>query len=283
MRTTTPVLCVTGASLIRGDAQVLHQIAFSVHAGDHLAILGPNGSGKSSLIRLLTLADHPLATAAHPEPVRWFGLGTIERSALMRRIGLVSADLDAGFARSSAGGRVRVLDAVVSGLLGSEGLFAHQTVTAEQRERAASALEAAGLSRLADRQLPSLSVGERRRVLIARALVARPALLMLDEPTTGLDLAARHDLLDTLRQVCLQGTTLLLVTHHVEEVIPEIGRVLLLKEGRIVADGPREEVLTGPHLSHVFDREVEVLHFPGHSQAHLVTGASHTTPKPGPV
>lgn len=281
MRTTTPVLSVTGASLIRGDAQVLHQVAFSVHAGDHLAILGPNGSGKSSLIRLLTLADQPLVTAAHPDPVRWFGLGTIERTALMRRIGIVSADLDAGFARSSAGGRVRVLDAVVSGLLGSEGLFAHQTVTAAQRARAVSALETAGLSRLAERLLPALSAGERRRVLIARALVARPALLMLDEPTTGLDLGARHDLLETLRQVCLDGTTLLLATHHVEEVIPEIGRVLLLKEGRIVADGLRADVLTGPHLSRVFDREIEVLHFPGHSHAHLATGASPAEMRPG--
>ncbi len=269
-----PVLSVAGASLVRSGAQVLHQLSFTIHAGDHTAILGPNGSGKSSLIRLLTLADHPLASASHPEPVQWFGRGRIERTALMRRIGLVSADLEAGFARSSAGGRVRVVDAVLSGLLGSEGVFSHQVVSTAQRAQAARAVDAVGLTHLADRLLPSLSAGERRRVLIARALVAAPDLLLLDEPTTGLDLAARQDFLDAVRTACRSGTTVLLVTHHVEELVPEIGRVLLLKDGHLIADGPRDAVLTGSQLSRAFGREVEVLHFPGHSQAHVVTGAS---------
>lgn len=269
-----PVLSVAGASLVRGGAQVLHQLSFTVHAGGHAAILGPNGSGKSSLIRLLTLADHPLASVAHPEPVRWFGRGRIERTALMRRIGVVSAELDAGFAQSSAGGRIRVIDAVISGLLGSEGVFSHQTVTPAERARAERAVDAAGLSHLAGRLLPSLSVGERRRTLIARAMVASPELLLLDEPTTGLDLVARHDLLETVRAACRAGTTLLLVTHHLEEIVPEIARVLLLKDGRLIADGSRDAVLTGSQVSHAFDREIEVLHFPGHSQAHVVTRPS---------
>jgi len=272
--TETPVLSVAGASLVRGGAQVLHQISFTLHAGGHAAILGPNGSGKSSLIRLLTLADHPVASVDNPEPVQWFGRGRVERTALMRRIGLVSADLDAGFARSSAGGRVRVVDAVVSGLLGSEGLFPHQAVTVSQRALAERAVDAVGLTGLAGRLLPSLSVGERRRALIARAMVAAPDLLLLDEPTTGLDLGARHDLLQAVRAACHSGTTLLLVTHHVEELIPEISRVLLLKSGRVIADGRRDEVLTGPQLSRAFDRAIEVLHFPGHSQAHVVTRPS---------
>lgn len=275
----TPVLSVAGASLVRGDAQVLHHISFTVHAGDHTAILGPNGSGKSSLIRLLTLADHPRASASHPEPVRWFGRGRIERAELMRRVGLVSADLDTGFAQSSARGRVRVVDAVVSGLLGSEGVFAHQTVSAADCAKADRAIEAVGLTHLAGRLLPSLSVGERRRALIARAMVGAPDLLLLDEPTTGLDITARHDLLEAVRAVCRTGTTLLLVTHHVEELIPEIARVLLLKEGRLIADGPRETVLTGPKLSGAFGRDIEVLHFPGHSQAQVVTRSS-APPKP---
>ncbi|MGE0392943.1 MAG: ABC transporter ATP-binding protein [Vicinamibacterales bacterium] len=274
-----PVLSVAGASLVRGGAQVLHHISFTIHAGDHTAILGPNGSGKSSLIRLLTLADHPVAAVAHPDPVRWFGRARIERTALMRRIGVVSADLDAGFAKSSAGGRVRVIDAVVSGLLGTEGLFSHQTVTAADRARAEQAVEAAGLSHLAGRLLPSLSVGERRRTLIARAMVASPELLLLDEPTTGLDLGARHDLLEAVRAACRAGTTLLLVTHHLEEIVPEIARVLLLRDGQLIADGARDVVLTGPQLSRAFGREVEVLHFPGHSQAHVVTRSS-AAPKP---
>ena len=122
----TPVLTVAGASLVRSDAQVLHRISFSLYAGGHAVILGPNGSGKSSLLKLLTLDAHPLATAAHPDPVQWFGRPRIPRAELSRRVGLVSADLETGFARMSAGGRVTVLDAVVSGLFGTEGVFAHQ-------------------------------------------------------------------------------------------------------------------------------------------------------------
>ena len=269
-----PVLSVAGASLIRGDAQVLHQLSFTIPPGGHAAILGPNGSGKSSLIRLLTLAEHPLASPECPEPIRWFGRTRIERTELMRRVGLVSADLDSGFARSSAGGRVPVLDAVVSGLLGSEGVFVHHAVTRAQRERARAALDAVGLLPLATKLLPQLSAGERRRVLIARALVAEPALLLLDEPTTGLDLAARHDFLETVRAVSRTSTTLLLVTHHLEEIVPEIGRILLLKDGRVIVDGPRADVLTGPQLSRAFGRKIQVTHLSGHSQAHVVTEPS---------
>lgn len=272
-----PVLRVTGASLVRGDAQVLHSISFTLHPGEHAAILGPNGSGKSSLLKLLTLDAHPLATAAHPDSVQWFGQPRMTRAELSRRVGVVSADLDAGFARMSAGGRVTVLDAVVSGFLGTEGVFAHQSVEAGQQAAAREALARAGLPGVESRWLSGLSVGERRRVLIARALVARPELLLLDEPTSGLDLVARHAFLDAMREACRAGTTLLLVTHHVEEVIPECQRVLLLREGRLLADGPRPEVLTGPMLSRAFGQAIEVVEVSGHSRAHVMT-----QPSPGP-
>ncbi len=269
-----PVLELSGASLVRGDAQVLHRISLSVRAGEHTAILGPNGSGKSSLIRLLTLQDHPLASAAHPDPVRWFGRARLELGELMRRVGVISGEVDAGFAQASARGRVTALDAVVSGFHGSQGRFAHQTVTEAQVGQALAALARVGLGTATGRFFSTMSAGERRRVLIARMLVINPAVVLLDEPTAGLDLVARHEFLAAVRQLCRSGTTAIVVTHDVDEVVPEIGRVVLLNAGRVVADGPRAMVLTSEGLSQLFGREIKITGAFGHSRAHLVTPPS---------
>ena len=126
------------------------------------------------------------------------------------------------------------------------------------RERAAAAMEAAGASHLADRTLDEMSSGEARRVLLARALVTSPRALVLDEPTAGLDLAARHAFMETVRQLARDGTTVVLITHHIEEIFPEIQRVILLRGGRIVADGPSAETLTAARLSELFHCPVAV-------------------------
>ena len=249
-------------------------MSLSVRAGEHTAILGPNGSGKSSLIRLLTLQDHPLASATHPDPVRWFGRARIELGELMRRVGVISGEVDAGFAQASARGRVTALDAVVSGFHGSQGRFAHQTVTGAQVGQALAALTRVGLGTATTRFFSTMSAGERRRVLIARMLVINPAVVLLDEPTAGLDLVARHAFLEAVRELARSGTTVLLITHHVDEIVPEIGRVVLLSAGRIAVDGPRASVLTSARLSDVFGHPIEITHVAGHSWAHVVTPAS---------
>jgi iron complex transport system ATP-binding protein len=124
------------------------------------------------------------------------------------------------------------------------------------RKRTAEALERMGVSHLARRRLDEMSSGEARRVLLARALVTSPRALVLDEPTTGLDLTARHDFMERVRQVARGGTTLILITHHIEEIVPEIGRVILLRQGKVVADGPKERVLTARHLSDLFGASI---------------------------
>lgn len=252
-----PVLELAEATVVRGGTRVLDRVSLTILAGEHTAILGPNGAGKSSLIRLLTLEDHPLADPGRPV-LRWFGDARPVVAELRRRMGIVTGDLDAGFGRYSRRGRVPGLEAVASGFLGSQGLFAHQAIADEMWQGARRALERIDAGHLAAKNLTEMSPGERRRVLIARALVTRPDVVLLDEPTTGLDLVARHDFMESVRALAAGGATILLVTHHVEEVIPEIGRVLLLARGRIVADGTPDAVLTSARLSQVYGAPVTV-------------------------
>ena len=148
------------------------------------------------------------------------------------------------------------LDAVVSGFFATHGIFGHQRVTDAMRRQGREALERVDAARLAGATLDTMSTGEVRRVLIARALVHQPSALVLDEPTRGLDLVSRHHFMERVRAVARQGTTILLVTHHVDEIIPEIARVILLRGGRIVCDGAKADVLTATNLSHAFDAPV---------------------------
>ena len=267
--TAAPVLELRDASVMRGGTRVLDRVSLTVRAGEHTVILGPNGAGKSSLIRLLTLQDYPLAVHDGPPPLRILGRARWDLAELRTRMGIVSADLDATFALGTRGGRVAGLEAVVSGFLASQGVFAHQAVTTGQWAAARDALAAVGAAHLAKTPLVTMSAGEKRRVLIARALVARPALLLLDEPTTGLDLVARHRFMQDVRRVAAAGATLLLVTHHVEEIVPEIGRVVLLDRGRVAADGPATALLTADRLGALFGGRVRVAREAGYYQVQV--------------
>ena len=259
MGTPSPrLLEVINASVVRGSVRALDRISFSVGFGEHTTILGPNGAGKSSLIRLLAIDDYPIADGDPMPRVRWFGRDRWNVGELRRRLGIVSGDLDAGFARASRSGRVSGLEAVTAGFFASHAIFAHHTVTAAMRRDARDALERGESAVLGDRMLHEMSAGERRRVLIARALVTRPEALLLDEPTTGLDLVARHRFIESVRRLASDGTTVLLVTHHVDEIFPEMHRVLLLDRGRLVRDGPPSETLTKAALSAVYGASVQI-------------------------
>ena len=145
---------------------------------------------------------------------------------------------------------------MLSGFLASQGILRYGVVTAEMRRRAAEALARMGVSHLARRRLDAMSSGEARRVLLARALVTSPRALVLDEPTTGLDLVARHDFMERVRQIAREGTTLILITHHIEEIVPEIERIILLQDGRIAAAGPKRDGADGRTLSELFDAPI---------------------------
>jgi iron complex transport system ATP-binding protein len=259
------VLQLNQATLIRGGVPVLEGVTLAIGHGEHTAILGPNGAGKSSLIRMLTLDDRPLrrgpgveGPAGDTAPLRIFDQDRWDVEALRRRLGVVTGDLDRDFGAGTSGGRVRALDVALSGLFGSHGVFAHHVVGDAMRRQARRSLERVGADHLAHRPLHQLSTGERRRVLIARALMTNPEALVLDEPTAGLDLVARHHFMESMRGLARDGTTIVLVTHHAEEIIPEIQKVVLLRGGRIAFDGPPAAALTSTRLSDLLGSPVTV-------------------------
>jgi iron complex transport system ATP-binding protein len=263
------LLELNDASVILGDTRVLDRLTLSIPVGEHTAILGPNGAGKSTFIKLLTLQQYPLAATTETPPIRVFGKDRWDVFALRSQLGIVSADLHDRFVQGNSNGVVTGLDAVVSGFFATHGVFGHQRVTDVMRRRAMEALERVDAARLARATLDTMSTGEARRVLIARALVHDPTALVLDEPTRGLDLVSRHHFMERVRAVARQGTTILLVTHHVEEIIPEIGRVILLRRGAIARDGAKADVLTGPHLSDAFDAALSVEQSGGYFHVHV--------------
>jgi iron complex transport system ATP-binding protein len=241
---------------VAGGKRVLDSVTLGVRAGEHTAVLGPNGSGKSSLIKLIAHQYYPHTGGENPGSVRIFGGAKLLIHELRSRIGIVSADLLQYFPIEWKA--LRADDAVLSGLLGGYDVLEHHVVTPEMRGRARAAEELMGILHLSHRPITQLSTGELRRVLIARALAPDPEALLLDEPTTGLDLVVRHHFLETLREVAARGKTIILVTHHVEEILPEIRRVVLLRDGRVFRDGTKEEMLTGEMLSATFGAPVRV-------------------------
>jgi iron complex transport system ATP-binding protein len=220
-------------------------------------------------MRLLTRQDYALQVEPDTSPVQILGRDRWDLFELRTQLGIVSADLHQAFLAAEAGGLRSGLEVVLSGFFASQGLFSHQQVAPDMRRRAEEALAQVGATHLAAKPFEELSTGEARRVLIARALVRDPRALLLDEPTTGLDLVARHHFLQTLESIAQRGKTILLVTHHIEEILPQIQRVILLQEGRVFLDGPKEAVVTSAHLSALYGSAVQVQQHGGY---YLATG-----------
>ena len=222
-----------------------------VEAGEHVCILGPNGCGKSTLIKTITRECYPLARDGSSMSI--YGKERWNVSQLRLLLGIVSPDLLA-FCTTEATGR----DVVLSGFFSSNRVFSHHKMTKEHKERAQATLERLGAAHLADRPILEMSSGEAKRVLIARALVHDPKALLFDEPSNALDIAAQFQLRETMSQLAKEGIGILLVTHHLSDIIPEIERVILLREGRVIGDGPKEELLTQQQLAKLFGVPVVV-------------------------
>lgn len=234
--------------VLRGGRAALDRVSLRLPLGRHTAILGPNGCGKSTLIQLLTRQLYPLAHPDGRPPVRILGQHLGDVAALRGRLGIVSGTLDQDL-RS-----LPELDAadVVLGAFDARLAAPEGDVAPARREAALAALARADAAHLAGRAYANLSTGEARRVLLARALVHAPLALLLDEPAAGLDVVARMRLLRILGRLADEGVTLLLVTHHAEELLPQIGHVVLLAGGRVVADAPRAQALSPGPLSRAF-------------------------------
>ncbi len=246
-------------NVARGDRVVLHDVNLTIRAGEHVAILGPNGCGKSTLILAMSCQVYPIVKPRMS--VRIFGRERWDLTELRRHFGVVAAGARGDLMGELPGERTAVttgLDAVIAGFFSASTLWPNLQVTGEMRERAGEALERMEALHLAQQLVGTMSAGERRRILIARALVHRPRQLLLDEPSNALDLAAQRDLRETLRRLAREGTGMVLVTHHLGDILPEIERVILMRAGRIVGDGPREEMLTEERLSELFHAPVRI-------------------------
>lgn len=230
----------------------MNRFSLTIHEHEHVAILGPNGSGKSTFIKTITRDCYPLWT--DDSGVRIFGRSVWNVFDLRPLLGIVHMDLMQSYIRHPYSGR----EVILSGFFSSVGIWPNHEVTAAMRERTGELLERLEIAHLADRTVSQMSTGESRRLLIGRALVHRPKALILDEPTASLDIRATHELLETMRRLAGE-TTIILVTHHLSDIIPEIGRVVLLRGGRVFRDGAKAEMLDSAPLSELFGMPVEVL------------------------
>ncbi len=245
------LLTIRDASVVRGKRHLLDGLSLTLEAGQHTAILGPNGSGKSTLVKLITRQIYPLA-GGH---VSLFGHEKWNVAELRSLMGIVSSSMQLDF---DAHPPLEVFDCVVSGFFAARGLWKQHAVTEEMRMRSREALIQTGADHLVGRDMSTLSTGEARRVLIARALVHRPKALLLDEPCAGLDPASRRVFLEGLRGLAQGGTTLILVTHHIEEILPEIAHIVMLRHGKVLHEGDKADLLNSRRLTELFGMPVEV-------------------------
>lgn len=252
MKKRPPLLDFDNVHMIRGGKPVLNGMTFRIDVGENVAVLGPNGSGKSSLLKLLTRELYPVANDGEYR-MKILGKDRWELFDLRRHLGIVSMDLQHDFARECSG-----WEAVVSGFFSSVGLWANHHVTREMERKAWRVLEHLEVDHLANRLMTEMSSGEARRMLLGRALIHDPDALVLDEPTTSLDLRLVREFRDTMRKLARGGTAIVLVTHTIEEVIPEIDRVILLRDGRVFKDGRKKDILTAENLSELYRMKVRL-------------------------
>lgn len=243
--------------VMRGQKIALDDFSLRIGADEHVAILGPNGCGKSTLIKTITRECYPVAR--EESSMTLLGQETWDVFQLRAGLGIVSNDLMLSCTGDACG-----RDVVLSGFFSSTAIYPNHTVAAEQSAMAEAALARLDISHLADRPVCEMSSGEARRVLIARALVHKPRALLFDEPCNSLDLAAQQNLRHTMSALARSGTAIILVTHELADIVPEIQRVVLMSRGRVVADGPKEEILRIEHLADLFGVNVQMARRDGH-------------------
>ena len=254
---------IRNATVWRGKTRVFNKLDLTIEQHERVAILGPNGCGKTTLLKLLNRELYAVADAG--SWVRIMGKDRANVWQLRQHIGIVSHDLQQRYTMTTT-----ALEVVLSGFFASIGV--HGTLASrigETHVKAARAsLAGLGMETLADTELGSMSTGQQRRCLLARALVHQPDTLILDEPTAGLDFKASFEYLERLRQLAREGRNVIVVTHHLNEIPPEVDRIVLLREGRIVADGSKRDVLTGAILSDVYDTRIRVAEIDGYFLAY---------------
>ncbi len=257
------LLDIQNATIWRGTTRVFVNLNLRISQHERVAILGPNGSGKTTLLKTINRELYPVAEDG--SWVRILGRDNWNVWELRRRIGIVSHDLHQRYTPTTTG-----LEVVVSGFhssIGVHGLLAER-VSREQVAAAQATMRVLGVEALQRTPLQAMSTGQQRRCLLGRALVHEPQTLILDEPTAGLDFAASFDYLARIRELSAAGRNIVIVTHHLNEIPPEVERIVVLKEGEVVAEGAKESVLTSELLSLVYDTPVRVAQLDGYFLAY---------------
>jgi len=248
-----PLIDIRNATIYRGSTRVFEDLTLRIDQHEPAAILGPNGSGKTTLLKVINRELYPMRR--DDAWVRILGRETWNVWELRSHIGIVSHDLQTRYRSTTTG-----LHVVLSGYLSSVGIHGSlaRRISTEQTTHALEIMKELGVEMLADTRLGNMSTGQQRRCLLARALIHDPDTLILDEPTAGLDLAASFDYLARIRRLTRNGKNIVLVTHLLNEIPPEIDRVILLREGKIVADGAKVDVLTEQNLRKTYGVDLKL-------------------------
>ena len=261
--TDPPLIDIHNATIWRGTTRVFEKLDLQIAQHERVAILGPNGSGKTTLLKIINRELYPVA--GRDSWVKILGRDHWNVWDLRRHIGIVSHDLHQRYKPTTT-----ALEVIVSGFhssIGVHGILASR-ISETQINAATDTLRELGIEALRDTPLKSMSTGQQRRCLLGRALVHQPDTLILDEPTAGLDFAASFDYLGRIRRLARTGHNILLVTHHLNEIPPEVDRLVALKDGCVVADGPKDAILTNELLSSLYDTQIRVAKVDGYFVAY---------------
>jgi len=258
-----PLIDIRNATIYRGTTRVFDNFSLTIEQHEQVAILGPNGSGKTTLLKVVNREIYPVL--AEDSWVRILGRSRWNVWELRSHIGVVSHDLQAKY-RST----ISALDVVLSGYLSSIGIHGILAgrISDAQKKSARDVMKDLGVESLVDTQLGKMSTGQQRRCLLGRALVHNPDTLILDEPTAGLDLTASFDYLARIHDLVRKGKNIVLVTHLLSEIPPDIERIVLLREGSIIADGPKDTVLTEENLRRTYGAAIKLTRVDGYYLAY---------------
>ena len=247
-------------TVFQGRNKVLDDFSLTIDESQSTVILGPNGSGKTTLLKLLNrelyIVEEKNSSLKIFEIDRW------NVDELRSNLGVVSQHLQYGYSSSAIG-----LYVVLSGFYSSDGIWQHQEFDKSKLDRAKEVMDLLSITHLKDREFSTMSTGEQRKFLLARSLVNDPAVLVFDEPTSGLDMSTCFQYLEIIRELISMGKKVILVTHHIHEIPPEVTRVILLKEGRVIEDGDKDQILTNTNLTNLFDWPIRVIKENGYFQA----------------
>ena len=247
-------------TVFQGRNKVLEDFSLTIDESQSTVILGPNGSGKTTLLKLLNrelyIVEDKASSLKIFEKDRW------NVDELRSNLGVVSQHLQYGYSNSAIG-----LYVVLSGFYSSDGIWQHQEFDDSRLDRAKEVMDLLAISNLKDREFSTMSTGEQRKFLLARSLVNDPAVLVFDEPTSGLDMSTCFQYLEIIRELISMGKKVILVTHYIHEIPPEVTRVILLKGGMVIEDGDKDQILTNTNLTNLFDWPIKVIKENGYYQA----------------